>query len=119
MITAPSPSARGFERRPRHVVLGRRLEILQLINAGRISVEEAAVLVGVSVREVQRWREVHARDEIVTIGGLHAPAHTPEELNLLARRGRLVRLLRSVEMNLRRLHSQLLATTRETRSTMA
>ena len=119
MITAPSLSGRGFERRRRHVPLGRRLEVLQLIHAGRISPEEAAVLVGVSVGEIQRWQSVHANDEIVSVGRAARPASTREELDLLARRGRLVRLLRSVEASLRDLHAQLIETTRETRSTMA
>ena len=119
MITAPSLDGRVLERRTRHVPLGRRLEVLQLIHAGRITAEEAAVLVGVSIGEIQRWQSVHADDEIVSVGRRSGSATTREELDLLARRGRLVRLLRSVEGSLRDLHAQLMETTRETRSTMA
>ena len=96
--------------KPRHVVLGRRLEVLELIRSGRISCEAAAALVEVSIQEVYRWRTMHASDRIVSLGRPNGRAAGQEESHLLARRRHLMRLLRMVEVNLRRLHSQLLRT---------
>jgi hypothetical protein len=100
------------DRKRRHVALGRRLEVLQLIRAGRISCEAAAALMEVSIREVYRWQAMHAADHIVALGRPDGRAPTPEESDLLARRRRLVRLLRNADASLRRLHARLLATTR-------
>jgi hypothetical protein len=104
-------------RRERHVVLGKRLEVLELIRAGKISRDEAAALLDVSIQEVYRWQSMHATDHIVSLGRPDGRAATHEESALLARRRRLVRLLRSVDASLRHLHSQLVATTRTARGT--
>jgi hypothetical protein len=103
----------------RHVVLGRRLEVLQLIRAGKISCEAAAALMDVSVREVYRWQAMHASDRIVSLGRPHGRVAAREESDLLARRRRLVRLLRTMDANLRHLHSQLVSRSRATRRTPA
>ena len=104
-------------RKRKHVALGRRLEVLLLIRAGRISCEAAAALMEVSIREVYRWQAMHAAEHIVSLGRPDGRAPTLEESDLLARRRRLVRLLRHEDANLRRLHARLLAATRTRRAT--
>ena len=115
MSSETNPRRRGI----RHVSLGRRLEVLQLIRAGRISQEAAATLMDVSIQEVRRWQTMHSTDQIVALRRHDAPEATHEELDLLARRRRLVRLLRTIDMNLRALHARLVASPRATRSTAA
>lgn len=115
-----SDNLRGERRRERHVSLGRRLEILQLIHSGHITCEVAAALMDVSVREIHRWQALHACDQIVSVGRPRGPGPTSEETHLLTKRVRLMRLLRELEANLRDLHAQLLAASREARgSTIA
>ena len=104
------------KRRTRHVSLGRRLEALELIRSGRISQEAAATLMDVPVQEVRRWQTMHSTDHIVSLGRQDGPGATHEELNLLMRRRQLVRLLRTIDMNLRALHARLVATSRGSRS---
>jgi len=114
MIMEPNP--RSLDRRGlRHVSLGRRLEVLQLIRSGRISTHAAATLMDVSIQEVRRWQTMHSTDQIVSLGRQDGPEATNEELDLLARRRRLVRLLRTTDMNLRALHARLVARSRATR----
>ena len=112
MITAPSTEARREKRRVRHVSLGRRLEVLQLIRAGRISHRAAATLMDVSIEEVRRWQTVHSTDDIVTLRRPNGSHLTREETQLLERRRRLVRLLRTVDSSLRALHGQWVARSR-------
>jgi hypothetical protein len=114
----PSPRLRD-RRGARHVSLGRRLEVLQLIRSGRITPEGAATLMDVSVQEVRRWQTTHSTDHIVSLGRGDGPGTTHEELHLLARRRRLVQLLRMIDMNLRALHARLVASSRATRGTAA
>ena len=118
MITDPNHKPRE-RRRIRHVSLGRRLEVLQLIYSGRISPEAAATLMDVSIQEVRRWQTMHSTDHIVSLGGRPGPAATHEEWDLLVRRRYLVRLLRTIDMNLRALHARLVARSREARTTAA
>jgi len=109
------PNPRPRERRgTRHVSLGRRLEVLQLIRSGRISPEAAATLMDVSIQEVRRWQTMHSTDNVVSLGRHDGPGATHEELDLLARRRRLVRLLRTIDTTLRALHTRLVATSRGT-----
>jgi hypothetical protein len=105
-------------RKRRHVTLGRRLEVLQLIRAGRLACDTAAALGVGSIREVYRWQAMHAADHIVSLGRPDGRAATLEETDLLARRRRLVRLLRNVDANLRRLNARLVATTRARSATV-
>src|SRR5262249_55647843 len=111
MITAPSTRPAREARRARHVSLGKRLEVLQLIRAGRITHSAAASLMDVSIEEVRRWQTVHSTEDIVTVrpNGSHV---THEETQLLERRRRLVRLLRIVDTSLRALHGQWVARSR-------
>jgi len=118
MITEPNPRPRD-RRRTRHVSLGRRLEVLQLIRSGRISQEAAATLMDVSIREVRRWQTMHSTDHIVALGRHNAPGATHEEMHLLVRRRHLVRLLRTTDVNLRALHARLVASSRATRDRAA
>jgi hypothetical protein len=114
------PNRRPRDRRSlRHVSLGRRLEVLQLIRAGRISPQAAASLMNVSIQEVRRWQTTHSADQIVSLRRQDGPEATSEELHLLARRRRLVRLLRTIDMNVRDLHARLVASSRATRGTAA
>lgn len=108
MITAPNASPPGERRRRRHVSLGRRLEVLRLIHGGRISWDAAAALMDVSIQELRQWQAQHADDELVSLG----PRHAPEIADLLARRRRLARLLKSLDASLRDLHDRLMETTR-------
>ena len=114
MITEPNHRERDV-RRSRHVSLGRRLEVLQLIRAGRISPEAAAILMDVSIREVRRWQTMHSTDQVVSLARQDGPEATHEELNLLMRRRHLVRLLRTIDLNLRALHARLVERSRGTR----
>jgi hypothetical protein len=112
MITAPSTKPPRESRRVRHVPLGKRLEVLQLIRAGRISHHAAASLMDVSIEEVRRWQTVHSTDEIVTLRRPNGSHLTREETQLLERRRRLVRLLRTVDTSLRSLHGRWVARSR-------
>ena len=103
-------------RRTRHVSLGRRLEVLQLIRSGGISQEAAAILMDVPIQEVRRWQTTHSTDHIVSLGRQDGPGATHEELHLLMRRRHLVRLLRTIDVNLRALHTRLVERSRATRS---
>jgi hypothetical protein len=114
MITAQSSRTRRENRRERHVSLGKRLELLQLIRSGRISHAAAASLMDVSIEEVRRWQTVHSTDEIITLRRPNGPHVTREETQLLERRQRLVRLLRAVDTSLRALHGQWVARSRAT-----
>ena len=110
MITAPNTRPRREKRRERHVHLGKRLEVLELIHSGRISTEAAASLMGVSIQEVQRWQALHSTDQIISLG--RQPEASLEERDLIARRRRLMRLLRMIDTNLRELHGRLVAMSR-------
>jgi hypothetical protein len=112
MITRPTHKSLGEKRRSRHISLGRRLEILDLIRSGRVSRETAAALMEVSIREVARWQSLHAGDYIVSLDERNGRTVKSEELQLLATRRRLFLLLRTVDSELRHLDAQLTAATR-------
>ena len=112
MITSPSTRPARERRRERHVSLGKRIEVLQLIRAGRLTCEAAALLMDVSIEEVRRWQTVHSGDDIVTLRRTNGSPFTREETQLLERRRRLVRLLRMVDASLKALHGQWVARSR-------
>lgn len=88
----------------RHVHLGERLEAIEKIRAGELSLGQAAAELGVTPAEVLRWMNVHADDRTVRVEEVLVPPHVQR---LTRRAQRLVALIAEMDSTLRVLNRQL------------
>jgi transposase-like protein len=90
----------------RHVHLGLRLDAIERIRRGEISLAEAAAELGVTPATVLHWMNVHADERTVRIEEVLVP---PRVQSLTRRAQRLVALIAEADSTIRVLNRQLCA----------
>ena len=88
----------------RHIHLGERLEAIESIREGRLTVEQAAASFDVPVEEIRAWMQMHSGDRIVTLDEARV---SPEALRLSRRAERLVELIAAADLTIRILNRML------------
>ena len=84
--------------RKRHIHLGERLEAIDAIRGGRITVEQAAASFDLPAEEIRAWMQMHSGDRIVTLDEARV---SPEALRLSRRAERLVELIAAADLTIR------------------
>jgi hypothetical protein len=93
--------------KPRRANLGERIAAVELIRAGRATLDETAAFYQVEEVEVRDWLRVHANDRTVLLGEFRGE---PGESGRLARQAHaLRRLIARADRTLRLLHARLLS----------
>ena len=90
--------------RKRHVHLGERLETIERIRRGEMTVAQAAAEYGVAAAEVSRWVEIYAGDRPLTFDEV---VQSPDVVRLTRRAQRLADLIATSESTIRALHRML------------
>lgn len=88
----------------RHVHLGVRLETIERIRRGELSLGEAAAELGVTPATVLHWMNIHADDRTVRVEEVLVP---PRVQRLTRRAQRLVALIAEADSTIRVLNRQL------------
>jgi hypothetical protein len=91
-------------RQRRHVHLGERLEAIERIRAGELSLGQAACGLGVTPADVLHWMNIHADERTVRVAEVLVPAHV---LRLTRRAQRLADLIAEADLMIRVLSRQL------------
>jgi hypothetical protein len=91
-------------RQRRHVHLGERLEAIERIRRGELSLGEAAAELGVTPAEVLHWMNIHADDRTVRVEEILVP---PRVQSLTRRAQRLLALISEADSTIRVLNRQL------------
>ncbi len=91
-------------RHRRHVHLGERLDAIETIRRGELSLGQAAAQLGVTPAQVLHWMNIHADDRAVRVEDVVVPA----DVQRLTRRAqRLVALISAADSTIRVLNRQL------------
>jgi hypothetical protein len=86
--------------RKRHVHLGERLEAIQRIRRGGLTVEEAAAIYGTEADEVKRWLEIYPDERPLSLDEV---VRSPDVVRLTRRTQRLADLIATSESTIRML----------------
>jgi hypothetical protein len=91
-------------RQRRHVHLGERLDAIETIRRGELSLGHAAAQLGVTPAQVLHWMNIHADDRAVRVEDVVVPA----DVQRLTRRAqRLVALISEADSIIRAMSRQL------------
>jgi DNA-directed RNA polymerase specialized sigma subunit len=90
--------------RQRHVHLGDRLQVIEKIQAGATTPEEAADELHVTAAEVRHWMQLHSGDRIVSLDEVRV---SPDVQRLSRRAQRLVELIENADLTIRILNRML------------